>query len=1047
MGRAARAVLPSVVALASTAFVASSAAARLMAAPGGVARTATFTPSVALQADVNADIGTYEADLHHTLGLTVIAGTVDHEIKTEDGNLIYANATPYNAKGKDDGPGLPVKCKIQETPLGVKKGPAFEALTMAHELFHCFQFDLRGTDTWKGMPLWVQEGTADWAATTIVPSSFELDNDFLELGKYFGHPRQPLFDRAYDASGFWGHIQDVTGDLWSVLPKVIRANDSRAAFVAAGADDAAVLNTWASSYLRNDVGGEPWEMHSPMVPPASNQDDLDSIPSPVLQLNGPSKVWAHPYTVIDYHFASMPAGEPLMHVGLHGYGRLSLTRNYTHLSDAWFCVDPQGCKCPPNTIDQLPNSQPLETDAYLAITGDPDDPGGTDGEITFHKLDEFCIKQAPPPNYHYGNGGSGGDPHVTTFDGAFYDFQAAGEFTLMKSTRDDLQVQVRQKPAVFGEFRIAFITAVAIRDAGATIEEDSAGQLYLDKRPLSLAFTRLPGGGSMTRLGSGRFGGVSVRWPDGTYVEVYAGSVIGMDVIVHAARDRRGRVRGLLGPYLGNTRHEFIGRSGIRYRAGGQFDQLPFGVLYGQYGNSWRITQKQSLFRYPRGKSTRSYTRLNYPPRATTFAGLSKAARARAKRTCEAAGIRLPAVLADCELDVGVTNDNAYVTGDQNLDGAVAGHQKPMAVPVIDSTIRWTELSSTSVAAAIVPSVASVAGKTVAVYMLHGQQSIEAATFGAGATGVSGISRNVSFTGWLGVNNPVLLPGDGRLRMIVPGVHSNNSSDPLNGTVIVTRNADGSFGPPTTLNSMIDYGVTSATLAADGTTPLWAANTTVPNQTGYRMLVVSGSTAQDLTSVAPTAPTRPVIGRDQRGRVWLAFSSNSEAGIYMLQLNPQTGAAIGGPQLAPRSAGPQAGQLTNEMACAQICRVVYVDEDANPAQVLTWAPGEKAAAVAFSGRAGGSDQSAALPIAAYTADGRLWVGWVNEDGGMLYAKLGDSTGAGGTPELLRSVPGGGENIPLQTAATAAGGRLVIATAWERTSTESDTVWATVVDPP
>ncbi len=1046
MGRAARIARLASLSLVSVLLPAAGAGAYVMAAPGGVARTATFTPSVALQADVNADIGIYEADLHHTLGLTVIAGTVDHEIKTEDGNLIYANATPYNAKGKDDGPGLPVKCKIQETPLGVKKGPAFEALTMAHELFHCFQFDLRGTDTWKAMPLWVQEGTADWAATTIVPSPFALDNDFLELGKYFGHPRQSLFDRAYDASGFWGHLQDVSGDLWSVLPNVIRANDDRAAFVAAGADDGAVLNTWASSYLRNDAGGEPWEMHSPMVPPDSNQDDLDSIATPVLQLSGPGKVWAHPYTVANYHFASMPAGEPLMHVGLHGYGRLSMIHNYTHLSDAWFCVDPEGCKCPPNTIDELPNSQPLETDAYLAVTGDPDDPDGTEGTITFHKLDEFCVKETPPPYHNYGNGGSGGDPHVTTFDGAFYDFQAAGEFTLMKSTSDDLQVQVRQKPAIFGEFRIAFITAVAVRDGGATIEEDTGGQVYLDKRRFSFAFARLPGGGSLTRFGSGQVGGLSVRWPDGTYVEIYPGSGIGMDVVVHAARDRRGRLRGLLGPYLGNSRNEYIGRNGVDYRAGGQFDQLPFGVLYGQYGNSWRITQKQSLFRYARGKSTRSYTRLNYPPRATTLAGLPKAARARAKRVCEAAGIRLRTVLLDCELDVGVTNDDAYVSGDQNLDGAVAGHQKPMAVPVIRPTIPWTELSSTSVAAAIVPSVAAVAGKVVAVYVLHGQQSIEAATFGAGAGGVSGISRNVSFTGWLGVNNPVLLPGDGGLRMIVPGVHSTNSSDPLNGTVIVTRNADGSFGPPTLLNSTIDYGVTSATLAADGTTPLWAAYTPVSNE-GYRMLVVSGSTVQDLTADAPSSPVRPVIGRDQRGRVWLAFSANSEAGIYMLQLNPQTGAAIGAPQLAPRSAGPQPGQLTNEIACAQICRVVYVDEDANPAQVLTWAPGEKTATVAFSGTAGGTDQSAALPVAAYTADGRLWVGWVNEDGGVLYAKLGDSKGAGGTPELLRNVPGGGENIPLQTAATAIGGRLVIATAWERTSTESDTVWATVVDPP
>ncbi len=42
--------------------------------------------------------------------------------------------------------------------------------------------------------------------------------------------------------------------------------------------------------------------------------------------------------------------------------------------------------------------------------------------------------------------GSYGDPHQMTFSRAEYDFQAAGEFTLVKSTTDDLEVQVRQEP-------------------------------------------------------------------------------------------------------------------------------------------------------------------------------------------------------------------------------------------------------------------------------------------------------------------------------------------------------------------------------------------------------------------------------------------------------------------------------------------------------------------------------------------------------------------------------------------------------------------------
>ena len=73
--------------------------------------------------------------------------------------------------------------------------------------------------------------------------------------------------------------------------------------------------------------------------------------------------------------------------------------------------------------------------------------------------------------------------------------------------------------------------------------------------------------------------------------------------------------------------------------------------------------------------------------------------------------------------------------------------------------------------------------------------------------------------------------------------------------------------------------------------------------------------------------------------------------------------------------------------------------------------------------------------------------WVNEEGGRLYAKLGDASGAGGTLELLRNLPGGGFNIAQQTTASATGERLVLATDWDEMRVQADTVWATVVDPP
>jgi VCBS repeat-containing protein len=43
-------------------------------------------------------------------------------------------------------------------------------------------------------------------------------------------------------------------------------------------------------------------------------------------------------------------------------------------------------------------------------------------------------------------GSSTGDPHILTFDGLHYDFQATGDFLLVKATDTDLEIQVRQAP-------------------------------------------------------------------------------------------------------------------------------------------------------------------------------------------------------------------------------------------------------------------------------------------------------------------------------------------------------------------------------------------------------------------------------------------------------------------------------------------------------------------------------------------------------------------------------------------------------------------------
>jgi hypothetical protein len=991
----------------------------------------TFTPTAWVQQKVDDWVSVYQdpAHLNLPMKLKVIAGITNQTVTDEKGDPALADATPFGPGGSY-GSGDPTICRIRLTPAGLaRNSDKIEAL-LAHETFHCFQFQILGSRAWSKLPLWILEGQAKWAEMTVDPTG----GDYLHgrwLKEYIDSPETPLFERSYDAVGFWGHIQDSVPNLWKKIPAILAESDNRQAYAAAGGFVPAFLDSWGSSRLRDKSGGPPWEMVSPLNPPSTT---INEVP-----ITGDGKASVLPYTTYMFKLQAKP-DYPLMHVEMTGWGRLSPNYNYTDLKDAWFCVDPTGCECPKNTIDELPAGiRPLDTPTELALTGDPDK--GTDAVIHSAKLDEFCIPNPQPPPYHYGNGGSGGDPHNNTFDGAFYDFQAAGEFTLVKSTRGDLEVQVRQQPfhASFTDGPVAVITAAAVRDGRTTVEVDENGSVWLNKHRISPRFGRkpLPGGGSV------RFEfGVTAFWRDGTYVQMTPLGRFGVTVDVHAARDRRHHLVGLLGPYTGgNPARDFIGRNGIHYSAT-KFGGPPFGILYGQWGNSWRITQKQSLFRYPRGKSTRSYTKLNYPPRDVTIGSLSPSARAKAERICRAAGITNRAVLEDCILDVGVTGAASFAQGDKQLGGAVRGHKAPPTPS--PGTLPWTRLTAGSIGVNVGPplSLAITRGQAVVAFERTKSVGVETDTFTPSSTGVSGASHRVPFTGWENMDRPLLLPRTGgQLQLIVTGQHSGNSSDPLNGTSVVPRNADGTFGAPSQLSSSVTCCVTGAVPAADGVTPLWLSNVFGDP------VIHSGTTSLDLTARVGSFPSNPVLGKDRRGRVWLAWlgtSGGASTGVYLLQLDPHTGAPLG-----KRLHVPDASIGEFVLACGAVCRVVGVDGET----IVSWGPGDSHVVRVFSGRLpSGVSESTGVLAAAYTSSNRLWVDWMDAESGLEYAKLGDSRGAGGTIEQLRKPPHATHNAytePSVTAAATIGDRLVLVTEWSHAPPghfPTITLWATVANP-
>ena len=777
---------------------------------------------------------------------------------------------------------------------------------------------------------WITEGTAEWVADTVAPVS--TDDDGWPIS-YIDSSLTPLFQRTYDAIGFWGHVQDSVGDLASRLPAVLTAKDNAAAYAIATKDDEAFLNAWGTSVFRIGSSGssDVWRMASPVIPPFF----VDHQPAQMVWydpsvLGSTDPIDAPPYTTAQYVIAP-PGDEPLLHVTIKGHARLGVTEGYTSLDGVWFCTG-SDCRCPRGETGTPPPTQPLKAPAFLGLSGD-DNATGTYGDVTSYPLSKFCEKpKDPTPNRGIDNG----DPYVKTFDGGGFGFQQAGEFTLVKSRTDDLEIQGRQQPYPSVRYpgyadSLALNTAFAMHVGKAIVEVDKGHQLvlYVNRKlehPTEGQTISLDGGGIVKYS---RFF-TRVTWPDGTNASLLLIGREGVNLFVSPAAARAGHLTGLMGNDDGGSANDYVGRNGHRYPPSvvdkvGLFSgnsKAARRVVYGQFGHSWRITQKESLFTYPPGRTTSSYTVKGFPKGPIDLAALNAGQRRSGKQACSDAHVTDPILLAGCEIDVGATGKKQFATSDGALQTAVTQSLSAPVTPPgpVVSTVPWGQLSSApDNTTIVVPTIASSGGQAVVAYRRGTDQTVEAATFAPSATGIGPVSTAPVLTGWVATTDPVLLgaPGGG-LQALVPGDHT-AGSDPLNGVVAVPRNPAGSWGAPVSVSPTPDGGVTGAILSADGTTPLWAL------QGG--LTVYDGATKRDLSASSPGSAYGVTFGRDTSGRLWIGWYVISltpgVSGDYMMQLDPMTGAALEPPAEAPDSGGPN-GDGVVALACAAQCRLIYV---------------------------------------------------------------------------------------------------------------------------
>ena len=209
--------------------------------------------------------------------------------------LVYASDRP----APTDTPGVTaraatilrpgVECRIVIYPRAAQDRGIDLQFTIAHEVMHCYQRELLGATAYNALPDWRAEGTADWAAFDVTGIDHDTKGG---LVSYALMPRTSLFRRSYDASGFFGHLQEQAVNVWSTLTRTLLAADDPAAYADAGANEA-FLDTWGSSMYRHGAFGPERTFTKPVPVP-------ESLPTPVTPIVNRGTAATEAYSTAHY---------------------------------------------------------------------------------------------------------------------------------------------------------------------------------------------------------------------------------------------------------------------------------------------------------------------------------------------------------------------------------------------------------------------------------------------------------------------------------------------------------------------------------------------------------------------------------------------------------------------------------------------------------------------------------------------------------------------------------------------------------------------------
>lgn len=542
-----------------------------------------------------------------------------------------------------------------------KVSPALHVM-LTHEVIHCYQNAVIG-DISKdlGMPSWIIEGTADYLAVndtgTVGPGDAGAWADYLTA-------ENSLTTRSYDAMGYYALLAYLGRDLWGTMATAWRAAANSTpgsdAFIGVlHGDDSDVRDKWAESYANATAWQDPWILHG-FGAPADKSATLHEVQA----VKTPGWIGSLPPRSNTLLYVKDTAGE-VVTVVTDGLASVHDSSGNTSIAfqQQTFCTV-ESCVCPAGTAlaGQDMATRQLAIPFVTALNAPA---WGSKYAIISNTLEELCKQATPKPQGtpSYGPCGqscsqSNGDPHMLTVNKYRYDFQAAGEFTLLKSADGSVDIQARQEP--FGQGYASINTAIAAKVGSHRVGVYMTGsglQARVDGTVADLtAGAKDLGGGARIAAVSKGF---EIDLADGTQIWTLSVGQYGINAQVKPSAALQTSGVGLLGVIVPGGLGVPALPDGSRLPAATSAAQRK-DTINGQFADAWRLTDSATLFDYDAGKSTSSYTVKPFPknPKYGAVSDLTADQAAAGASACSA--ITDPGLHDNCVFDVGVTGQAGF---------------------------------------------------------------------------------------------------------------------------------------------------------------------------------------------------------------------------------------------------------------------------------------------------------------------------------------------------------------------------------------------------